>query len=158
MGKNDKKHVLDSSAFIHGFDDFPSVSIKGVKDELKGESVYKFEAMLGKGMEIISPKRKSIKKVRKEADISGDINDLSEVDLKLIAAAFELDGILVTDDYAMQNVAKSIGIEIATVRHEQIQSELVWKFKCVNCARIYDKKISCEVCGGETEKTPSSPS
>ncbi len=151
--QKEKVYVLDSSAFICGFSEIPSVTIKDVREELKRESVYRFEVMVGKGMAVVSPSKESIDRIIKKAKESGDIDDLSKVDLKLIAVALEIDGVLVTDDYSMQNVAKMAGIDVKTIRYQGIDEEIVWMFKCVDCGRIYDEKINCRVCGGKTEKT-----
>lgn len=156
--QEEKIYVLDSPAFICGFNETPSVTIKEVREELKEESVYLFEVMVGKGMDVVYPSGEFIDRIKKEAKKSGDIDDLSDVDLKLIAVALEIDGVLVTDDYSMQNVAKQVGVDVKTIRYQGIDEEIIWKFRCVGCGRIYDDKIICSVCGGKTEKMKPSPS
>ena len=99
-------HVLDSSAFIHDYHtDEQMASIPDVREELEGESAFRFDAMEGSGMHIHIPTDGTVEKIERAAAETGDREELSTTDVRLLAAAFELDGVVVTDDYAVQNVA-----------------------------------------------------
>jgi len=97
-------YVLDSSAFINEYHTSERVAtIPLVQEELEGEAAYRFDAMEGSGMHLHIPEANTVERIERAARETGDLAELSETDIRLVAAAFELDGRLVTDDYAMQN-------------------------------------------------------
>ena len=109
-------HVLDSSAFIHDYHTTEqTATIPLVREELEDESVYRYDAMEGSGMHVHIPNEDTTEKIRRAARESGDLEVLSETDVRLVATAFELDGTLVTDDYAMQNVAEKLNVDVEVI-------------------------------------------
>ncbi len=151
-------YILDSSAFIHDFHTTDrTASIPLVREELVDESAYRFDAMEGSGMHIHIPNGDTVETVRRAAGESGDREELSETDIRLIAAAFELDGALVTDDYAMQNVAEKLNVTVEPIAREGIAEQREWIFQCQGCGREFDEsKDRCPICGsGLTRKNPS---
>lgn len=147
-------HVLDASAFIREYDtDGRTATVPRVRDELTAESGYRFDALEGSGMHVHVPDAAVIERVERAARTSGDLNELSETDVRLVAAAFELDATLVTDDYAMQNVAEQLSVEIEPIERGGITEEREWKFQCVGCGRVYDDDPGrCPVCGSECSR------
>ena len=64
--------------------------------------------------------------------------------------AFELDGVLVTDDYAMQNVADRVDVDVKVIAREGISETREWTFQCQGCGREFDEhRDRCPVCGME---------
>lgn len=109
--------------------------------------------MISIGMKIIEPPKKAIESVKKVAEKTGDIMKLSGTDIQVIALAFHLKGILLTDDYAMQNVAKEMGIEYRNVIEEGIKNKFYWKYRCKSCRRFFHElQKECPVCGGEIKR------
>jgi UPF0271 protein len=150
--------VLDSSAFINEYHtDAPTASIPPVREELEDESAFRFDAMEGSGMHIHIPADATAEKVRRAAAETGDRDVLSETDVRLLAAAFELDATLVTDDYAMQNVAEHIGVAVEVIARDGITERRDWLFQCQGCGREFDSdRGRCPVCGTElARKNPS---
>ncbi|MFC7069446.1 NOB1 family endonuclease [Halobaculum lipolyticum] len=150
--------VLDSSAFIHGYDsDDDTVSIPEVQAELTGETALRFDAEEGAGMRVHVPGEGAIGRVRSAAGETGDLAELSDTDLRLLAAAFELDATLVTDDYAMQNVAERMDVRVNVIARDGISEEIEWRFQCSGCGRTFDEdRDRCPVCGsGLSRKNPS---
>ncbi|MGZ0748324.1 MULTISPECIES: NOB1 family endonuclease [unclassified Haloparvum] len=150
--------LLDSSAFIHEYHtDEPTASIPAVKEELEDESALRFDAEEGSGMHVHVPSDDSCRQVEKAARESGDLEELSDTDLRLIAAALELDATLVTDDYAMQNVAERLDVDVDVIAREGITEEREWKFQCAGCGRTFDEqKDRCPICGSDlTRKNPA---
>ncbi|UPV75275.1 NOB1 family endonuclease [Halorussus limi] len=151
-------YVLDSSAFINEYHTTEDIAtIPMVREELEDESAYRFDAMEGSGMHIHIPQDGAVERVRRAAEETGDFEELSTTDVRLIAAAFELDARLVTDDYAMQNVAEHMDVSVEVIAQDGITEQRDWRFQCQGCGREFDEnKDRCPICGSElTRKNPS---
>jgi UPF0271 protein len=151
-------HVLDTSAFIHEYHtDDQTASIPLVQEELEGEHAFRFDAMEGAGMHIHIPADGTVEKIRRAAGDTGDGGELSDTDIRLLAAAFELDAVLVTDDYAMQNVADHIGVRVEVIARDGIEEQRNWRFQCQGCGREFDDDHDrCPICGSDlARKNPA---
>jgi UPF0271 protein len=150
--------VLDATAFIEGYEaDDEIATIPAVREELTDETRFRFEAMEGGGMHIQVPGAAALDRVRAAARETGDLETLSDVDIRLVAAALELDAVLVTDDYAMQNVAERLGVPVESIVQGGIEEQRDWTFQCQGCGREFEEnKERCPVCGtGLARKNPS---
>ena len=150
--------VLDTSAFIHEYHtDDETVSIPLVKEELEGGNEYRFDAMEGAGMELHLPADETVDRVRRAATETGDADEISDTDTRLLATAFELDATLVTDDYAMQNVAEKLDVDAQVIAREGIEEEREWTFQCAGCGREFDEdRERCPICGSDlSRKNPA---
>jgi endoribonuclease Nob1 len=150
--------ILDSSAFINEYDAGDDIAtVPEVGMELEGEHSYRYDALEGAGMYIHVPEEAVVGRVERAARESGDAGELSETDIKLVAAAFELDATLVTDDYAMQNVADRLDVRVEFIAQEGITEAREWEFQCQGCGRTFDeRKDRCPICGsGLARKNPS---
>ena len=151
-------YVLDSSAFIHDFHTTDrTATIPLVREELEDESAYRYDAMEGSGMHIHIPNDDTTETVRRAARESGDLDVLSETDVRLVAAAFELDATLVTDDYAMQNVSEKLNVAVEVIARDGIAEQRDWRYQCRGCGREFDEqKDRCPICGSElSRKNPT---
>ncbi len=151
-------YVLDASAFIHEYHtDEPISSIPLVREELEDESAYRFDALEGSGMHLHIPDEETVDRIERAARDTGDAGELSETDVRLVSAAFELDARLVTDDYAMQNVAEKLGIDVEVIAREGIEEQRDWLFQCSGCGREFDEDHDrCPICGSDlTRKNPA---
>jgi UPF0271 protein len=144
-------HVLDASAFIHDYTtDERVATVPLVREELEDEAGYRFDALEGSGMRMHVPDDATIERVERAARGTGDAAELSRIDTRLLAAAFELDATLVTDDYAMQNVAEDLDIRVHVIAREGIDERRDWQFQCQGCGRVYDEnRDRCEICGAD---------
>ncbi|PSQ42326.1 DNA-binding protein [Halobacteriales archaeon SW_7_68_16] len=152
-------YVLDASAFIDEYHtDEPTATVPPVREELEDESAYRFDAMEGSGMHVHIPDEGTVDRIRRAAGETGDLGELSETDVRLLAASFELDARLVTDDYAMQNVAEKLEVAVEVIAREGIDEQRNWLFQCQGCGREFeDDRDRCPVCGSSlSRKNPSS--
>ena len=151
-------NILDSSAFINEYHtDEQIASIPLVREELEDESAYRFDALEGSGMHLHIPEENTVERIERAADETGDLAELSRTDVRLIAAAFELDGRLVTDDYAMQNVAEKLSVSVEVIAQEGIDEQRDWRFQCQGCGREFDENHDrCPICGSDlSRKNPA---
>lgn len=150
--------VLDASAFIRDRSyEGTLATVPAVRQELADDAVYRFEAMEGAGMRVHVPDGDSVARVRRAAAGTGDDGELSRTDRRLLAAALELDATLVTDDYAVQNVADRLSLQVETIERDGISEQREWIFQCTGCGREFDDDPGrCPVCGAAaTRKNPS---
>lgn len=62
------------------------------------------------------------------------------------------EGVLLTDDYAVQNVASMLGIKVEPVVQKKIKDVLIWQKVCIGCKRKFDSGDICPVCGSPMRK------
>jgi UPF0271 protein len=161
--------VLDTSAFVAGFDPF-SVSeeqytVPAVKDEMARKSIssFKFETAEESGkIRVEEPNEHFLDTAKKTASQVGDTFFLSDVDLQVLALAFQLKAcgylpLIATDDYSIQNVAKQANIEFASLVTFGIRRRLEWLRYCPACHKTYSagfKSSSCDICGTLLKRKP----
>ena len=151
-------YVLDAPAFIHEYTvDGDVATVPEVREELEDESAYRFEALEGGGMYVHVPDQVTLDRIRRAATETGDRAELSGTDLRLLATAFELEATLVTDDYAMQNVAEKLDVDVEVINREGIAEQRDWQFQCGGCGREFEENHDrCPVCGSElSRKNPA---
>ncbi|MFO7967855.1 MAG: ribonuclease VapC [Archaeoglobaceae archaeon] len=141
-------HVMDSGAIFRNKRYEQMVTVPEVVEEVKDEDSMLFLSLMD--IEVEGPSEVSVSKVREVAAESGDVHKLSKTDIKLIAKALDLDeSILVTDDYAIQNVARLLNIKVDNVLQPVISRTFKWVRVCKGCKRTTEREI-CPVCGSET--------
>jgi UPF0271 protein len=147
-------YVLDATAFMDGHEvDGPTATVPRVRDELQDASAYRFDAMEGSGMHIQIPDEAAIDRVRTAAEETGDREALSETDVQLLAGALELDATIVTDDYAMQNVADRLDLTVEFIAQEGIDEVRDWRFQCRGCGREFEEQRDrCPICGSDLSR------
>ncbi len=147
-------YVLDASAFINEYHvSEPTVTIPEVREELEDESAYRFDALEGSGMRIHIPDPTTIERIERAAREGGDHDELSETDIRLLATAFELEGTIVTDDYAIQNIAGILDLEVDSIAQEGIEEVREWNFQCQGCGREFEEDHDrCPICGTELSR------
>lgn len=108
-----KKAVIDSAFFIQGGADVEGLTTPGVVEEVKDpESRLFIEGLISAGkVKVVLPSRESIEAVREAAKRTGELGELSEADIEVLALAYEVNGVLLTDDYNLQNIARTLRIE-----------------------------------------------
>jgi UPF0271 protein len=119
-------------------------------------------AVENKRLRVRTPRISFLRKVREASENVGDVRYLSEADMQVLALALELksldlDPIIVTDDYSIQNVANKIGVNFTSLMTYGIRFRFDWILYCPACHRKYlsDYKFkSCKVCGTELKRKP----
>jgi UPF0271 protein len=161
--------VLDTSAFLVGFDPFSisekQVTVPKVQEEIKTKTMtwVRFKTAVENGkLKVKTPSEEFLNKVKTSAITVGDAFFLSETDMEILALALELKVAgyspqIVSDDYSIQNVATQMGIEFAALATFGIRRLLEWVRYCPACHREYAAdygSVKCIVCGTELKRKP----
>ena len=160
--------VLDTSAFVGGFDPFTIGEEQFTTPKVEAEirdamSSLRFSTALESGkLKIVMPAAEFLKKVKASATTVGDAFYLSETDMEILALALELKAAgsnpkIVTDDYSIQNVATQMDLGFVSLVTFGIRRLLKWVRYCPACHRQYSansKSTSCIVCGTELKRKP----
>jgi UPF0271 protein len=161
--------VLDTSAFLAGFDPFSlsedQVTVPKVEEEIIKNSMIRvrFNTAIENGkLKVKAPSEEFLNKVKTSSSKVGDSFLLSETDSQLLALALELKATgytpqIVTDDYSIQNVATQLEIEFLALATFGIKRLLEWIRYCPACHREYPANCSfkaCLVCGTELKRKP----
>jgi len=154
--------VLDTSAFVMGLNPsaltMPVYSVPEVVGELIPDSLphTRFIAARDSGHLVVrKPSSSSMNAVQEASSRVGDVGVLSSTDVEVLALALELkqNGLspaIVSDDYAVQNVSETLGIEHASLSTFGIARKFDWIYYCPACFRKYtveDADRVCRVCG-----------
>lgn len=157
------RYVLDTSAILSGKDIPLSEEMyitPSVLDEIsKGGRWYmKLQRMRAAGLKVISPPGTIIEDVKKQARRTGDYLRLSDTDNEVLAAAIHLNATILTDDYSIQNLARSMDVGYKGIAQEEITEEYKWNYRCKKCGRWFkEPKEECERCGGEVKTVRLTP-
>lgn len=147
--------VLDTNALFYG-KDFPEgyelvISPRVVRELEREGMTERLEMLLATRVRVSSPGRRSSERVARAAEESGDVMNLSDTDLEILALALELGYELRSDDYAVQNVASIIGVPCRGIDQAGIKSVWAWEAKCTGCGKVFSaRQKECDVCGHPT--------
>ncbi len=161
--------VLDTSAFVAGFDPF-SVSVEQVAPPLVETEVKKnnlttlrFNMAIESGkLKIFAPDKQFFERSKASASSAGDAFFLSDTDNEVLALALQIrhrgdKPQIVTDDYCIQNVAKRLGLDYVSLATFGIKRLITWVRYCPACHRTYPpnfKAKDCLVCGTMLKRKP----
>jgi endoribonuclease Nob1 len=159
---NVKVLILDTSALVMGLNpsglNLSTYSVPGVMEELIPDTMShaRFITSMNAGRLIVeSPTQSSMTTVRETSSKVGDAKVLSKADIEVVALALDLkkNGLspaIVSDDYAVQNLSETLGIEHASLATLGIARKFDWIYYCPACFRRYgveDAGQVCRVCG-----------
>ena len=145
-------YILDTCAFLtQNHPKGEIATIFEIESELNNrQSKQYFTNLREIGLKIREPKTDSIENIRKNSEETGDLGVLSNIDLKILALAYEMHGIIVSDDFAIQNVALHMGLEFTSCSGNEIKELRKWKYRCSACrSEALQKMDSCSVCGSD---------
>jgi UPF0271 protein len=148
------RYVVDTSAILSGKDlptDCELFSSPKILDELKhGKMKMRLDFLIESGLKVISPSEKAKEEVKQAAEKTGDVARVSEADIEILSLAKELEAVLLSDDYSIQNLASKLGVEYRGIAQDGITEIYKWRFRCKGCGRYWkDMHKECPVCGSE---------
>ena len=158
-------YVLDSTAFYAG------IPYQGngryyttylVLEEVRHHNVG--SSLIHSRVQVTEPSPDSLNTVKTTAVKTGDIGALSQTDISLLALALDLKGrqggvSLVSDDFAVRNVAEVLSIPLAQTSLKGGEwKNMTWKIYCRGCGKTYTnpKLTVCPVCGTQLIRKASS--
>jgi len=144
--------------------EFESYSVPEVTHELRQQTgpSYRLSVSTASGkMKIQTPSIASVNQVSDEARALGDKVVLSKTDTSIVALALDLgkEGktpVIVSDDYAVQNVAEALKLNYQSLATFGIRQKFNWVLYCPACFRQYPTGDTqdCLVCGTKLKRKP----
>jgi len=169
MKEQEKRIVLDTSAFIAGLDplsiQLTQYTVPEVENELVQHSLPWTRFITAVELEklrIIVPDPHCVEMVRVFSKSIGDLLFLSKADKQILALALEFKNLgqypeIITDDYSIQNVANKMGIKFVPLNTFGIRFRFHWKLYCPACYRKYPADFTskqCSICGTTLKRKP----
>ncbi len=144
--------------------EFDSYSVPEVTEELRQQTgpSYRLTVSSSSGkMKIKTPTSASLTEVSSKATLLGDKVALSKTDTSILALALDLSlegltPVIVSDDYAVQNIAESLNLAYQSLATYGIRQKFKWILYCPACFRRYptgDNQV-CLVCGTKLKRKP----
>lgn len=150
--------ILDASAFYAGVPfrsaaDFYTTSL--VYDEIK--HIKKNHDALGTLLEtnrlkIREPDSQSTSAATKAAKDTGDFQQLSKQDISIIALCIEMNGEIISDDFAISNVARNLDLKISPIMTTGIKDVGKWVHYCPGCRTNHSSGRECPMCGTQLKR------
>ncbi|MFH0967897.1 MAG: nucleotide-binding protein [Methanobacteriota archaeon] len=149
--------ILDTSVFFLSIPLsgklFTVPRVEGELKDLRGKA--RLAVLIDEGLEMRSPELKYLRETLNAAKKTGDASVLSATDTDLLALASQLKGTLVTDDFAIQNTAHTLGIPVQSLI-QRSASARIWQLRCTGCGKYYDqvptKDGDCPICGSSLKR------
>jgi UPF0271 protein len=144
--------------------EFESYSVPEVSEEVRQQTGPSFRLAISSAsgkLKIKVPSAPSLSEVAERARVLGDKVVLSKADMNVIALALDLSRegkspIIVSDDYAVQNVADALNLVYQSLATLGIRERFDWVYYCPACFRRYatgDFEV-CQVCGTKLKRKP----
>jgi len=145
--------------------EFESYSVPEVTDELRQQTgpSYRLAISSSSGkLRIEAPSEQALIEVGERARVLGDRIVLSKADMSVIALALDLrkngkSPIIVSDDYAIQNVADAMNLVYQSLATFGIRQRFNWVYYCPACFRRYPTGEAevCQICGTKLKRKPA---
>ncbi|MEO9308713.1 MAG: nucleotide-binding protein [Nitrososphaera sp.] len=150
--------VYDASAFYAGIpfsSPLPGYTTPLVFEEVKHIKKHQgvLDTLLDAGrLQIIEPDSEKIDAVIEHSKKTGDYQMLSKADISAVALAFQLKAELVTDDFAVSNLAKNLGLEVAPIMTKGIEAVGSWIYYCPACKKEFSTLDTCPLCANRLRR------
>lgn len=145
--------ILDATSFYAGvpfFSQEESFTTPLILDEIRHikKNHDAIQALIDLGrLKIIEPEKRFTDLVLDKARKTGDLKVLSKEDISILALSLQLKGELVTDDFAISNVAKQFNLKVTPIMTKGINRVLSYEYFCPICKKSFEKTNSCQICG-----------
>ena len=103
-------------------------------------------------LQVRDPEEETTNIVNDIAEKTGDKQTISEQDVSIIALAFEKKIELITDDFAVTNVAKQLKIKTSSLMTQGISTVGKWVSYCSMCGKEFSKEKECPICGNKLNR------
>ncbi|USG99254.1 hypothetical protein K1720_06820 [Thermococcus argininiproducens] len=138
--------IIDAAIFIQGIDVEGITTPKVIEEVKDPESRLLLESLISAGkVRVMVPSKDSIEKIKEKAIETGELGELSDADIEILALAYELKGELFTDDYNLQNIATLLGLKFRTLK-KGIRRVIKWRYVCVGCGKKFETQPPDDVC------------
>ena len=150
--------VLDATAFYTGIpfasnDSFMTTSM--VYEEIQHiktkQGVLEMLQQTNR-LQIRDPSEKNMNNVTNASIKTGDNLTISKQDVSIIALALENNIELITDDFAVTNVAKQLNIRTSSLMTKGISIVGKWISYCSMCGKEFSKQKECPICGSKLNR------
>jgi len=111
--------ICDTSVLLHSDFTEEITTVQEVIDEVKTKKHR--ERLEFREIKILEPEEEFVREVKDAAEKAGLGEKLSKTDKKLLALALQTGDVLLTDDYAIQKLAKIMGIKCKPFQMEGIR-------------------------------------
>ena len=160
---------MDTSAFITGYEvsdvEAEHYTVQSVRDELSdgGLKKLRFDNAVRSGrLKVVSPELEYVEEAAKATSEMGEEGVLSEVDSRLLALglqlkAEDLEPVIVSDDYSVQNIANKLGLGFKSLATPGIKRQFEWTVYCPGCRRTFrtpQPEGICPICGTKLKRRP----
>ncbi|MCK4883246.1 MAG: hypothetical protein KAS30_00105 [Candidatus Diapherotrites archaeon] len=151
----DASGIINNPSFSSGKDCFlaPPEVLLEIRDS---HSRHILDALKVSGnLEVRSPLSKSVERVLEQAKATGDVKALSKIDVDVLALALETGYTIITDDFALQNVAVKMDFSVVSASRGEIKRSVSWGFRCEGCRKKFAPDYSendCDVCGSKIKR------
>jgi len=121
-------------------------ALNEIKDYLNKIKISKFK------LYVLNPKEKTIKEIKEKLLNFVPLELLSDSDIELIALAKELNYVLFTEDFKIQNACYFLKIKFDNFRKKIIKYAYLYRKFCPNCKKFFENKYKkCKYCGEDLE-------
>ncbi len=159
----EKLYILDSTVFLERqtplIEGKPCATVFEVAEEMKSnQASIEFDRMQRLGLAILEPESRHKKSAEEAAKQTND--KLSETDKAIVALALHFrekgkNTVVVSDDYAVQNLCRHLKIESLPLSRKGIKRKFTWHKKCIGCKKIVETtEDSCPICGSNLKYVP----
>ena len=103
-------------------------------------------------LQIREPSDEFITLVKNASVKTGDSTTISKQDITIIALALENKIELITDDFAVTNVARQLKIQTLSLMTQGISTVGKWIIYCSMCGKEFSKEKECPICGSKLNR------
>lgn len=103
-------------------------------------------------LQVQDPDPASVEFVSNEAKKTGDVQKLSKADISAVALARQLKATLVTDDFAISNLAKNLRLQVQPIMTKGIRDVGKWLHYCSGCRKEFSGLEFCPNCGNKLNR------